>query len=90
MSLTLEESAIVAAAQASNAVSELLRFAREGSYTEASPFNDEVVAKLAEALKLAIDIDDTPHKSRWLNADELALFANLKTVVTAFLEGWAG
>ncbi|MBV2147916.1 hypothetical protein KRZ98_06375 [Sphingobium sp. AS12] len=90
MSLTLEESAIVAAAQASEAVSELLRFAREGNYTEASPFNDEVVAKLAEALKLAIGIDDTPHKSCWLDANELALFANLRAAAVAFLEGWAG
>lgn len=90
MSLTLEEAAILAAAQGSEAVCELLRFAREGGYTDASPFNDDVVAKLAEALKLSIDIEWTPEKASWLDEDERALIANLKAAVDAFLEGWAG
>lgn len=87
--LTLEEAAIVAAAQSAEATAELLRYAREGAYTEASPFNDEVIPKLAEALKLAIDIEGDP-PAGYLDADELQLLTNLRTAVAAFIEGWAG
>ena len=58
--LTMDEAAIVAAAQASEATVELLRFTREGPFSERAAFGDDVVAKLAEALKLAIDIDEKP------------------------------
>lgn len=45
--------ALIAAAQASEAVAELLRFCREGNATDGHPFGDAgPVEKLAEALAL--------------------------------------
>lgn len=88
--LTDHEAAIVAAAQAAEAVTELLRFVREGPYSDRSAFDIEVVGKLVEALKLALDIENQPQPDTYLDEDELALLANLKTATAAFLAGWAG
>jgi hypothetical protein len=90
---TPEEAAIVAAAQAAEATTELLRFVREGPHSDRCAFDVEVVGKLAEALKLAIDIENVPDASgpeTFLDDQEIALLTNLKASLTAFLEGWAG
>lgn len=85
------EAAIVAAAQATEATAELLRFAREGAYSDRSAFGEaEPVAKLAEALSLALDIDAPDPATTHLDDDELALLADLKTSLTRFLAGWVG
>jgi len=49
--------AVAAAHSASEAVPELLRFAREGALSDAFAFADETVEQLADALRLAIGIE---------------------------------
>ncbi|PHQ62850.1 MAG: hypothetical protein COC10_09345 [Sphingobium sp.] len=88
--LTCEEAAIIAAAQATEATGELLRFIREGAYSERSAFDVEVVGKLAESLKLALDIEGEPGSGSYLDDEEKALLANLRASVANFLEGWVG
>jgi hypothetical protein len=89
--LTPDRAAIVAASQASEALAELLRFISDGAHNERSPFGEtDVVAKLAEALKLSLDIEGHPRPDTYLDADELALLSGLKDATDAFLEGWAG
>lgn len=86
--LTNEEAAIVAAAQASEACTELLRYARQGASSDRHAFGDaEPVEKLAEALKLAIDLQlgDDPV----ITADRAKL-DELHGMLTDFIEGWAG
>jgi hypothetical protein len=85
--LTLEEAALAAASAAAEATAELIRYAREGAYHSSIPFNDDVVHKLADSLKLALEID-TP--SAMLDDGERAAWANLQTAVATFVEGWAG
>ncbi len=87
--LTLDEAAILAASQAVEATAELLLYSREGPHSDTVAFEGEVVCKLAEALKLAIDIEDTGG-SDFLDEDEKALIASLQSNLIAFLEGWAG
>lgn len=88
--LTIEETATVAAAQATEATAELLRFAREGAHSARAPFGEEVVGKLAEALGLALEIEGEPLETSILDENERALLANLKTAVAAFINGWFG
>ncbi|BCA60213.1 hypothetical protein [Sphingomonas sp. HMP6] len=85
--LTVEAAAILAASQATEATAELLRFAREGQYSTRIPFAENVTGLLAEALKLALEID-TPGDEALIEAEDRALFANLKTSLAAFIEGW--
>lgn len=86
--LTNTEAAIVAAAQASEATTELLRYVREGAYGTTTAFSEaEPVMKLAEALKLAIEIDTG---SDTVTTDDQALRDNVHGVLTDFIEGWAG
>ncbi len=87
---TIEEAAIVAAQQATEAVAELLRFHREGAFSERSAFAEEVVGKLAEALNLAMEIEGDPEQSGYLDWEEVEWFRKLKQAVTAFISGWAG
>lgn len=86
--LTNTEAAIVAAAQASEATAELLRYAREGADSERRAYGEaEPVEMLAEALKLAIEIQlgDKP-----IATDERAKLDGLHATLTDFIEGWAG
>ncbi|MFY9351662.1 MAG: hypothetical protein WBL20_07810 [Sphingobium sp.] len=87
---TPEEAAIVAASQASEATAELLRFIRQGAYSERAPFDVEVTGKLAEALKLSIDIEGDPAPDSILDDDERKLLTDLRDALVAFLEGWVG
>jgi hypothetical protein len=85
--LTNTEAAIIAAAQASEACTELLRYAREGAVNERRSFDNEPIEKLAEALKLAIEIElgDEP-----VGIDDRAKLNELHGVLTDFIEGWGG
>lgn len=80
-----DEAAIVAAWSASEAATELLRFAREGSYSDNSPFSDDVVGKLADAMLKVIDIEGP---SPFLIAEERELLAAFRAHVAQFIEGW--
>lgn len=79
--------ALAAAAQASEATAELVRFAREGDNIP-PPFGEtEVVMQLADALKLAIDVEHH-HDPDSLIADEER--NQLYGALTKYIEGWAG
>ena len=87
--LTNNEAAIVAAAQASDATSELLRYAREGAYGQRSAFGEtEPTPKLAEALMLSIEIELAEDKI--LDDDERESLDQLKAAAARFIEGWMG
>lgn len=86
--LTNTEAAIVAAAQASEACTELLRYAREGGFSVHAAFSEaEPVEKLTEALKLTIELrlGDDP-----IATDERSKLDELHGMLTDFIEGWAG
>jgi hypothetical protein len=91
--LTETEAALAAAANATEATAELIRFAREGAWRDDNPFEDEVCGKLADALKLAFEIEREPIFNPVTQpedfAAEKALRDNLITSLTAYLEGWA-
>ena len=75
--------ALAAASQALEATSELLRYAREGD-NHPAPFGDvEVVAKLCDALKLAIEVETGGD----FRDDEIR---QLYGAACNFVEGWAG
>jgi hypothetical protein len=75
--------ALAAASQAGKAVAELIRFAREGG-SHPGPFGDvEVIEKLCDALKLAIEVDCAGD----FRDDDLR---QLHGAACKFLDGWAG
>jgi hypothetical protein len=80
-----DEAAIVAAWSASEAAAELLRFAREGRFSDNIPFSDDVVGKLADAMLKVIDIEGP---SPFLIAEERELLAAFRAHVAQFIEGW--
>lgn len=84
-SLLPDEAAIVAAWSAAEATTELLRFAREGSYSDNIPFADEVIGKLADAMLKVIDIEGP---SPFLIAEERDLLIAFRAHLATFIEGW--
>jgi len=87
---TMEEAALAAASQATEATAELIRFTREGAYSRNYPLapDVDVVAKLADALKLTIEI--APPKLDFHDDDERENLSQLQAELTRFLEGWVG
>lgn len=88
--LSNERASLIAASQASEAVHELLRFYQEGPASDRAFGDVEVVSKLAEALKLACDIEchflaDFPHAK-----EEHGEVSRLGGICANFIEGWAG
>lgn len=79
----------LAAHQAVIAVGELLRYGRHGSFSRAIPFEEEVALKLAEALKLAIEIEN-PQEHEGMDPEARALFLDLHRAASALIEGWPG
>ena len=87
--LTNTEAAIVAAAQASEATCELLRYAREGAHGQRSAFGEtEPTPKLAEALMLSIEIELAHDKI--LDHDERESLGQLQAAAARFIDGWMG
>lgn len=84
-SLLPDEAAIVAAWSVSEAAAELLRFAREGSYSDNIPFSDEVIGKLADAMLKVIDIEGP---APLLIAEERELLVTFRAHLVLFIEGW--
>lgn len=86
--MTEQDFALTAGAAASEATSELLRFAREGEHSASFAFDGEVVSQLAEALKIAIDLEaprvptDDPH-----DLEFAASLTELRAAVETYLEG---
>lgn len=81
--------AVAAAGQASDAVTELLRFAREGAQQRRPPFGDvEVVELLADALKLTLELESAELGNAFVHPDDSECRNQLLGAVTRFLEGW--
>ena len=82
--------ALAAASQAGEATVELIRFAREGAQFRRPPFGDvEVVEKLADALKLALEVEAAEHDADG-HPDDAEMRNQLLGAVTRFLDGWVG
>lgn len=88
--LNTHDAALIAAGQASEAVADLIRFARDGECGDEPPFEVEVVGKLAEALKLAIEIHGEPTGRTYPDLEEIELLRPLQAALTRFIEGWVG
>lgn len=87
MSEQQQIAALAAASQATEATAELIRFAREGT-SFPGPFGDvEVIEKLADALKLAIEAESVDPNAEAAASEDRA---ELHAAVARYLEGWAG
>lgn len=80
--------ALIAAAQASDGLAELLRFLREGDAFLGSPFGEvEPACKFAEAALLCAEMDyDSPH----LDDDERTALGDFIAACRAFIDDWVG
>ncbi|WP_374414261.1 hypothetical protein [Novosphingobium colocasiae] len=80
--------ALIAASQASEAVAELLRFHREGPQAWSAFGDIEVVCNLAEALKLACEIEayHLPDHHAPVLSSELG---QLAAACACYIERWA-
>ena len=82
MTKATQRTALAAAAQASDALAELIRYAREGA-NHPSPFGQvEVIELLADATKMAIEI-------AWKEGDDDEERQQLAAALARYLEGWA-
>lgn len=92
--MTDKPSALIAAAQASEATTELLRFHREGPAGWTAFGDVEVIEKLAEALLLACRIDlaerDIRQRKSPTTREYEAAVNQLAGAAANFIEGWAG
>jgi hypothetical protein len=85
-----QQDALIAATQASEAVAELLRYTREGPNWPA-PFGDmEVTCKLAEALKLAAQIELEGIESTALLHEQRDELGQIISACARYIDGWAG
>jgi len=80
--------AIAAAHAASTALEELLRFAREGALSNAFAFTDETVLQLADALRLAIGIEQ-PRRADAGDRDGAETLGQLAHAIFVFTEDWS-
>lgn len=81
--------ALASASQATEAVAELIRFAREGAQTRRPPFGDvEVVEQLADALKMAIEVEHAELADDLSHPDDAEMRNQLLAALSRFLDGW--
>lgn len=89
-----DRDSLIAATQAGNAMVELLRFHAEGPQAWRAFDDVEVICLLAEALKLACDIEiEHLEQLRERNPsipDEIAAVDQLRRAAAKHIEGWAG
>jgi hypothetical protein len=82
--------ALAAALQASEASAELLRYAR-GESVWPDPFgNVDLVEQLADAAKMALEIELDQAGGAFPDPEESEMKGQLLAALTRFLEGWAG
>ena len=86
--IDFNDAALLAACQAGDALAEVLRFLKEGPAFPSSPFDNEPVAKLAEALLCTIKIE--LGTDRVLDTDEQEALGQLGEACAKFIEGWVG
>jgi hypothetical protein len=82
--LALRELAIAGADQASIGASGLLTYVKEGDCSLQSAFPEDTIEKLADALKIALEID------LQLYTDQEGEKGQMLAACVRFLEGWAG
>ena len=80
--LTPPSLALAAASQATEATAELIRFVHEGPQLRAA-FADDTIEKLADALKLALEVE---HQAGASDSERDQLHA----AVCCYLDGWVG
>ena len=93
MSKSISRRAVIAAAQGSEAVTELLRFHVEGPAGDTAFGDIEVVEKLAEALAVACDIEFAVRLEQGLRNSEQEYeeaLEDLRSVARSFVEEWCG
>jgi hypothetical protein len=83
--------ALAAARQAQEAAAEIIRFVHEGPHYRRPPFGDdvEVVEHLADALKLALEVENAECRAD-AHPDDAEMRNELLNAVTRFLDGWVG
>ena len=82
-----ERTALAAASQATEASAELIRFAREGA-SWPGPFGEvEVIEKLADALKLALEVERDAGTADAITIEDRG---QLYAAVSRYLERWVG
>lgn len=82
--------ALAAAASATDAVAELVRYTREGPQHRRPPFGDvEVVELLADALKMVLEVENAELGDDLGHPDDAEQRNQLLAAVSRFLEGWA-
>lgn len=85
------DKAIIAAAQASEATTELLRFHREGPAGWTAFGDIEVVEKLTEALALSIELQQSePADPASADVGYAAALDCLRASCLTFIEDWVG
>ncbi|WP_066483623.1 MULTISPECIES: hypothetical protein [unclassified Sphingomonas] len=90
MSAPASATALAAASSAANALAELLRFAREGEPPVANgAFEPDTIEQLADALKLAIDVELPAVLANGIDQEGAEMLAQLSAALARFLEGWA-
>lgn len=83
--------ALAAASEATEAIAELIRYAREGAHYRQPPFGDVDVAELlADATKAALEIEQSEHEEQGPeahpdDAEERNWFLG---AIGRFLDGW--
>ena len=86
--LMLDEAAILAAKRASEATTELLRYAREGDFLTGATFDEDACSDLAEALALALDIERKPVFDAASQPEDHATEAALKAALIRALDNY--
>lgn len=81
---------LIAAAQASEATTELLRFYREGPANDLAFGEIEVVEKLCEALGISIDIHLGEPGAAQHEGDQIEDLKCLRAACARYIAGWAG
>lgn len=84
----LTNAPLIAAAQAGEALVELLRYSREGAAYSSAPFTNEPVQKLVEAALLAARIELAEEQTQ--AEEERESLGQLAAACARFIEGWAG
>jgi hypothetical protein len=82
MKTEAQKLALSAATQAADATAELLVFAREGPLAARGNFNNEPIEKLADACKLALEIEMAGGRDDERN--------QLHSALCRYLDGWMG
>lgn len=88
ISARLARLAVAAAAAGTTASAELLRYSREGDATVSFALEPDTIEQLADALKMAIEIE-LPAIERQGDREGAEMLGQLAGACVRFIEGWA-